>query len=259
MKKMKPSVITAAVLAMGCSVAVAQRGVEQRTQVEGNQPQAARHQADSHSQQHLVKFFAGKLMLMNESTIAMSELAQKQAATQEVKDFAGMLAEGHTKLNQELEQLAPEVAALANLEATQRRTAGFRGNADNAARNDARQTDRRIAKRGQAADEVHSSKSADSTVQEILKIEQKAAQNYIHASTRMLERYQGQDFDMGFLGFQIGAHTWALSELKAMDSVGDEQFQQLVSDATQKIEHHLEQARQLAQKFEDKESAGSRN
>jgi len=90
-------------------------------------------------------------------------------------------------------------------------------------------------------------------LKEICKIEKEAADNYLDRTQRMLEQYQGQDFDMAFLGFQIGSHTWALSELNAMQGVGDDEFQKVVADAKQKMEQHLKRAKELSKKYEDKE------
>ncbi|WP_237226544.1 hypothetical protein [Rubinisphaera sp. JC750] len=100
---------------------------------------------------------------------------------------------------------------------------------------------------------AHQGQSA--ALKQICKIEKEAAQNYLDRTQQMLERYNGQDFDMAFLGFQIGSHTWALSELNAMQGVGDEEFQKVVADAKQKMEQHLKQAKQLSKKYEDKEGS----
>lgn len=100
---------------------------------------------------------------------------------------------------------------------------------------------------------AHQGQSA--ALKQICKIEKEAAQNYLDRTQQMLERYNGQDFDMAFLGFQIGSHTWAISELNAMQGVGDEEFQKVVADAKQKMEQHLKQAKQLSKKYEDKEGS----
>lgn len=42
-----------------------------------------------------------------------------------------------------------------------------------------------------------------------------------------------------------------LAELKAIQSSGPKELQQIASDATSKVEKHLEKAKQLAKKLED--------
>ncbi len=184
------------------------------------------------AEQLLVQCLAGKLMLMNQSTIQMSEMVEQRASSEEVQQFAQMLAKSHEQLNEELRGIAPEVAASTKLESGEQRTAAFRGtsNRDNSAGE----------KTGEAG-----------LVLRLLELERDATRNYIQSSSQMLQRYQGQDFDMGFLGFQIRAHTWALAELQAMEGTGDEKFQQIIKTATSKAEQHLQQARELAKQFED--------
>lgn len=269
--------LTIAALAVCSTIALAQEPVGQRDanqqfSKDAKQEAAEKHDAGAESAQKLVTdYFTGKLILMNECTVAMSQLAQQRSSTEEVKQFAEMMAQGHSELNQRLKQMAPEIAAIATIDQQrQRRTAGFRGDPD---QSDAEETERQANadKREQKSDrrakkgDHHAKKGEHAkhgkeggAVCEILSIEKDAAQNYVQASTQMLEEYQGQDFDMGYLGFQIGGHTWALAQIEAMQSVGDEEFQQFVSETQSTLKQHLAKARQLSQKFEDRESAGNR-
>jgi predicted outer membrane protein len=82
-------------------------------------------------------------------------------------------------------------------------------------------------------------------------INHKACENHRQMAKQMLESYQGQDFDMAFLGMQIGQHAWLLSELKALDGVGSPEFQEIIVGARQNVEQHLQQAKALSKKFED--------
>ncbi|QEG36944.1 DUF4142 domain-containing protein [Bythopirellula goksoeyrii] len=186
---------------------------------------SASTQNGQHSQLEVTDFYAGSLILMNNGIIEMSEIAEKDSDTEEVVQFAENLAEAHRQLNEKIKEFAPQVAQM--LPATGSATGPH--NTGN----------------------VNQSQPAAFPLKQLLTIQKKAADNYQVSSIMMLNNYQGQDFDMAFLGMQIGAHTWSLAELKALDSVGNEQFQQIVAEARSKVEQHLAEAKRLSKKFED--------
>ena len=283
---MKFALPTMAALLLACGSVLAQRpdaGSDRATDPNraSQQDRRATHANHEHSkhesaQDQTTKYFAAKLMLMNESTIHMSETAQQRANSQEVKQFARQLVDAHRQLNEKLRECAPELAQQMNIgQAAASRTAGYRGtetvvDRTTDAQNAGDERDRRDAQRSQDAaslsqgrqrgDASASDWTQHSPIREILKIEQQATRNYLNSTSQMLERYQGQDFDMGFLGFQIGSHTWAHAELKAIESANlasDEKFSRLVADAASKIEQHLQRAKKLSRQLEDDENLRS--
>lgn len=211
------------------------------------------HNAD----QELTEFLAGRLMLMNHSTILMSDMAARETSTESVQKFAGKLQQAHAAMNRRLAKIAPNVQAIATLDSAGKvRKAGFRGSPpherDDAPNRDQSAQKSRKDQRQNAKQNAHHA-AGKSTLHRLLGLERQATENYLQTSTEMLSRYKGQDFDMGFLGFQIGSHTWALAELNALDSVGDEKFQKLVDEAIKTTEQHLRKARELSKQFEDAE------
>ncbi len=223
--------LASAVATLVCSLALGQQATERETgQQTGQQRKTA--QTEAGTDPLVTQYLAGTLMLMNHCTIQMSDMAEQRSESKEVKQFAQMLSQHHQQLNEELRRLAPEVADLTMLKEGEQRTAAFRG----------KQT-------SGDSDPQHSGDAA--LVTRLLEIDRQATQNYLKSSTQMLQQYEGQDFDMGFLGFQIGAHTWAQAELQACEGTGDDEFQQVIKRATENVEQHLQQARQLAKQFED--------
>ncbi len=190
------------------------------------QIQLSQSQPHQHPQEEITSFFVGSLMLMNEGTIKMSEFAAEKSSNDEIVAFAKKLSEGHKDLNEKLQALAPQIAQMLEIGKKEYAT-GFRG--------------------------TNSGKtfSDNSSLGKVLKIQKRASEIYQQSSNKMIESYEGQDFDMAFLGMQIGAHTWAMAELKAMESVGSPHFQQIVEDSKSKIQQHLEEAQRLSNKFED--------
>lgn len=204
----------------------------------------------------LTEFLAGRLMLMNHSTILMSDMAARETSTDQVKSFANMLHKAHAAMNRRLVENAPDVQAIATLDSAGKiRSAGFRGSPPREREQAEQQKQPRQSKQKQAGQNAdHKDQAAGkSALHRLLTLERQATENYLQTSTEMLSRYDGQDFDMGFLGFQIGSHTWTLAQLKALDAVGDEQFQQVVDDAIKTTIEHLQKARELSRQFEDAE------
>lgn len=248
--------------------AAEQRNIRQEKRAE--KAQNREQDKTTHVDKVVAEYFAGKMMLMDQSTIELAKTAEERSSNPQVTQFAKMLIDEHTKCRQKLQERAPDIIGVTDLSnSTTTQTAGFRGTADpdtqddavdnpaKAAKAPAREPDgaeRLIGNGPVDADGVDRHKrlhgNLTNPVHQILAIDRQATENYVKSSTEMLKKYDGQDFDMGFLGFTIGSHTWALSELKAMNSVGDAEFQKLIGDATEKTEQHLAKAQELSKQFE---------
>lgn len=84
---------------------------------------------------------------------------------------------------------------------------------------------------------------------------EQACENSLQMTKEMLQDYQGQDFQMAFLGQQIVRHVNMLAELQAIESTGPQELQPIAQTAIQKVKSHLEQSKQLAQRFEDERNS----
>ena len=274
-----------ALLGLACTVAVAQDTTNKKAETPKQQQRLKRAEARAerarnadeeklkrHSDKAVAEYFAGKLMLMDQSTIQLAKLAEERATNVKVKEFAKMLIDEHTKCSEKLRESTPCIARITELDSVViTRTAGYRGNPDSddkanpvdkpaqAATNPERNSDAAEKSDGDVATDTNEEdgkkrvRAANemTALHRVLAIDRQATRNYIQSSSDMLGKYQGQDFDMGFLGFTIGSHTWAVAELKALDSVGDEKFQKLITEATMKVEQHLTKAQELSKEFEN--------
>jgi len=84
-----------------------------------------------------------------------------------------------------------------------------------------------------------------------------AADTELQMTKQMLQEYQGQDFEMGYIGQQIVAHTCMLAKLQALKNSGPQELQQMATQGEQTARQHLDMAKQIAQQLKDKDSAGS--
>ena len=200
----------------------------------------------------------------------MAQLAEQRSTNEKVKQFAKMLVEEHTKCSEKLRESAPGLDAVTTLQgAGITRTVGFRSTTDADDKSDAidnpAKGDRNARRNADEAERLAGNGPTDkdgaegnkdtqtahamTPMHRILTIERQATENYVQSTTEMLNKYQGGEFDMGFIGFTIGSNTWALAELNAMESVADEKFQKCISDATTKVEQHLMKAEELSKEL----------
>lgn len=201
----------------------------------------------------LTDYFADKLMLANQSEIELSQIAAQKSSNQEVKQFAEKLIQEHRQLDQKLQQLAP---AAAERFAERRRPGGrlvdrLADRLDVERSADRPASDRIVNDRPAQIRTSARDVAAHDALNKLCMINHEACENHRQLSKQMLESYQGQDFDMAFLGMQIGQHAWLLSELKALDGVGTPEFQEVVTQARQNVEQHLQHAQMLSKKLED--------
>jgi predicted outer membrane protein len=233
---------------------IEQRATDRAGQSGG--PEAASNEASraSGQQQQLTDYFVDTLMLANQGEIEASQFAAQKTSNQQVKQFAEMLIQDHQKLDEKLKQLSPGAAAQF---AEHSRRFGGRLTDRLAGRPDGDRSapDRPLRNRPPQTRTGARDLATHDTLTRLCMINHQACANHRQMSKQMLESYQGQDFDMAFLGMQIGQHAWLLSELEALNGVGTPEFQQIVTEARQNVEQHLKRAKELSQKFEDDRSA----
>ena len=193
-----------------------QAGETDRVEARRVQLSAGAQQGQSSVQGYL----ATKMMLANNAEIELSQIATEKAKHQGVKQYAQKMIQEHQQLNQKLQQLQ-------------------------SGQN----------QQGQNQPGTAQTQASQSVPQQLTAITQRAAENHLQMAKESLQRYNGQDFDMAYLGLQIATHQQMLAGLQAIQDAGSQQFQQLVRQAEQATSQHLQQAKELARQFEDDRSA----
>ena len=178
--------------------------------------------------EQLAAYFADKILLANHCEKELSKIAKDRSQNAEVKQFAQTLIDDHMQLDQQLATIAPQAVARF------------------AAQNQTRAEGEPVQVLTSAEE-----RAGHDLLTQLCAINHRAAKKNLALSKQMLEQYQGQDFDMAFLGMQIGGHAWLLSELEALEGVGSSEFQKLVASTSKQVEEHLERAQALSKKFED--------
>ncbi len=238
----RPAGLVLAALSLACLVPALALAQQQRAPIQPNelgqaqQEQPSRQVQQPAQSEQLAAYFVDKLLLANHSEKELSKIATERSQNPEIKQFAQTLIDDHTQFDEQLAQIAPQAVA--------------RFAEHDRARATGEPAQVRTSARERADHDL---------LTQLCAINHRAAANNLAMSKQMLETYQGKDFDMAFLGMQIGGHAWLLSELKALDGVGSSEFQQLVASTSKQVKEHLKQAEEIKRKYEDERAETARD
>lgn len=112
-----------------------------------------------------------------------------------------------------------------------------------------------------ADDRVRPEPTADSSslqmqqsLSRLITIADRAAQYQFVLSKELLERYDGDQFDKGFVAMQVAEQARALAHLRAVKENGSQQFREIIQTAEELTQSHLESAVTLSQRLHTEKS-----
>ena len=180
--------------------------------------------------QEVERFLANCLLAKNQAEIEIGELAQQQAQTPEVKEFAQKMVQDHRQLVRQLQPVAGNQAA---------GSGGASPSLDATGQDDASRT-------------TATARTADSNsaVNQLIEIERQITERHKEALRDELQQKQGVEFDKCFVGGQIAGHMHMLAALDVLQQQGPEQLQQIAAQAQPKVQEHLDHAKQLMKQLE---------
>jgi predicted outer membrane protein len=229
-----------------------QSGTVQRTQLETRQSQfgqrGAQDQAGQQSQ-GVERFLAACLLAKNRAEIELSQLAQQQAQSPQVKEFAQQMIQDHQQLVQQLQQVAGQQGGQNDLQrqtSESNRLPGSPGAGQTESR-----TNRNLTAAGGAQD--------SGPIEQLIQLDRQIVQRQTESAKEMLQQKQGNEFDKAFLGMAIHAHAnmkAALETIEQQQQLG--QLPQIAQQASPVVEQHLQHAKQLMQQQERGSQAGAR-
>lgn len=195
-----------------------------------------------------------KLERANEAEIELAKLAIDRSDNQQVQELAKMIMQDHQACNQKLQKMNGQTVDGQGVKATQ--PGGQNANAGaavNPPRTNPGVNNLGANNPGLKADpnNQHAMAGGQIVPGQLIQIMDQACDNSLQMTKEMLQKYEGQDFSMAFLGQQCVAHTMMLAELKAIQSQGPEELKSLAGEAAGKIQSHLEKTKQLAKQLED--------
>ena len=203
----------------------------------------------SAAERELVSYLAAKMLLSNQAAIRIAEMATEQSDTPRVQELATTIVHDHKQLNAKLKKKFPAVAHVALDEGPwagmNKERRGSRGREAGASEVGADFKDRDTRDGSSAAQRF------DGPAKQLMKVTRLAINNSLHTTRQMMGKYQGQDFDMAFLGYQISGHSWLISELQAVHAAGPKPLRSLAEEASEMMARHLRAAEELSRSLED--------
>jgi predicted outer membrane protein len=193
---------------------------------------------------NLDTFIASCLLIGNQEEVALAQMAIDQAQSDQVKQFAQMLVNDHQKAIQKLQPLAkPGISLNDNRQASAQET---------------QETQEASAQHYTANRQDLSRDTArDGITDQIIQLNQQAAQECLQMTRSMLQEKQGIEFDKAFAGMQVGAHVSMLAKLKASEKHASGELASHIQQSQQMVKSHLEQAKQLCKQLDDQASRES--
>ncbi len=167
---------------------------------------------------------AACLFLGTQEEVALATFAQKHAQHEDVKMFAKMLADEHTKALAILQKVSPEVS---NLKLTIR--------------------DRN------AGDTEATPEGSEPSMAMLQKIKSEC----LSLTLQELQEHEGAEFDKAFVGQQIGAHIAMLAELRGSKSFASPELQKLIAEGEKMTLAHMEKAKEIMSQIKDERGTKS--
>lgn len=165
---------------------------------------------------------AGMFILGNQAEVELGNLAIEKSQNEDVRELAQTMVKDHTAFIAKLNKFA-----------------GHQGN-------QAVRTDDVRSTTGARPQANHSHDA-------MADLQRKAAALELSMTKQLLSQYEGQDFDMGYLGQQCVAHTKMLACMTAAKDVGPEDFQATIAEGLNTTREHLQHVKQIAATIKNKE------
>jgi len=213
----------------------AQPGQPYRAQFRGTQTAGPASQEIEH-------YLANCLLIKNQAEVELSQFAQQQAQNPEVKQFAQMLIKDHQQAIQKLQALAGAQGA-----ARTSQRPGANGQFDAQATTPATERPRQAL--NQDADPsltANRSGTQNDALNQLLELDRQITERCQDLVREELQAKRGPEFDMCFVGAQIGSHTHMLAALEVIGQRSQGELRQFVQEAQPVVQRHLDHAKQIA-------------
>jgi putative membrane protein len=164
---------------------------------------------------------ANWLLVDNRGEIQLARVAQEKATCDEVKAFAKRMIDDHAKMVEKLQQ--------------------FAGTGRSTQQGDQRQGAQQSNQYGGL---------------NFVRLKQQLGQQCVTSAERELEQKDGEEFDKCYIGMQLAMHMHMLDTLKVFSRYASPQLDQVIEEAEQTTEEHLEKAKELIKEHDGKHEKG---
>jgi predicted outer membrane protein len=187
------------------------------------------------------------LVLSNELEVSVAQLAEKQAHSKDVKQFAEMMIQQHDNLVNQFRQFAPDAPTLRGGQGAALFSNGPRPSQTAAAERQPVEQ-RQTAEREQTDHRTQSAERAQGGLP-INQVCHQMAERAYSSIRQELSAKQGNQFDMAFIGCQMHEHASMIDTLHVLKPYASAQLQEVIAQAIPHTEQHLQQARQIGEQL----------
>ena len=190
------------------------------------------------------------LLVDNRGEIQLARLAKEKAACDEVKDFAKRLIDDHAQMVEDLQRFAG---------AGRRTQQAFQPGEQQVGQPGNQQFGQPGEQQGlPPGPQQRMQPGATSTGGlNFVRLKQQLGQQCVASAQRELEEKEGEEFDKCYIGLQIAKHMEMLDTLKVFSRYASPQLDQVIEDAEQTTQDHLDRAKDLIKQHDEKDVKGS--
>lgn len=201
-------------------------------------PRVEAHKAETHN---MDADFAACLVLDNQNEISAARLAEERTETSQVKKFARMLQDDHSKFIAELEKFGGQQFQARLKDKADSRSEDRRSDIE-ARDNQKKEAYGKTGTKREGVAEGHSNAH--------LQIRHEIADECLASTRRELSDKKGLEFDACYLGMQIAAHMRMVDELKVLERHATREMQPVLQAGRKTAEGHLQKAKDLMKELE---------
>jgi predicted outer membrane protein len=184
---------------------------------------------------HLADALAQHLANGNKAEIELGKLAAEKASSPEVKEFAQMMVKDHMAFLAKVEKFTDEKSQ--PVAGTDRKTFDTPSEEKRPIIKNEPKTDEPQEQRVGFRGDKHAAME---------KIGKRAGEIELQMTKDLLNKFQGHEFDMAYIGQQIAGHTHMVATLKAMEEGTSGEFQAVVKEGAKTAEMHLNHAKEIS-------------
>ena len=189
----------------------------------------------------------------NQNEIAMAEIAEQKASSDDVKKFARQMAEEHADFRQKLDRTIGGARNGRQPRQTGQSSPGRQQQQGQFAQGRPQQqgqfTQGRQQQPGQFAQGGMRQQGLD-----LVALKHQLGEQCRQSAARELQQKSGSEFDKCYIGMQIAAHMQMLDTLKVMSRYASPELDQVIEQGEQTTEQHLEHAKKLIASLEGRSS-----
>lgn len=205
----------------------------------------ARGQADRSAWQNADQALATCAAISNQLEIAVVQAAKSKLQDDKVKEFADMLIEDHQAALKKLQRFAPEATRSDSLQDGQESAEREDGSTAKNRVQPAAGTARDANKSGTIQQTSGTQPGQNAQGIDFIQLHREIASECLTQAKKRLSEKDDKEIDACFVGLQIAAHMAMLDKLTVFERHASGELKQVLADASETTQKHLDKAEKL--------------